>query len=217
MVVTRTLVDAADPAFADPVKPIGRYFSEEEAARFERFGETWRRFDKGWRRVVASPEPLEILDAAGRGRAAWTSGFTVVAAGGGGVPVVREPDGTLRGVEAVIDKDLAAAVLARDVEATTLVIATNVPHAFVGYGTPRQRPDRAGDARRSCGRCRPRGTSPRGSMGPKVEAAAAVRRERRGARRDHLAGADRRRRSTARPAPWCGRSRGWDCERMTKG
>jgi len=170
VVVTRTLVDAADPAFADPVKPIGRYFTEEEAARFERFGETWRRFDKGWRRVVASPEPVEILDAEAA-VALMESGFTVVAAGGGGVPVVREPDGTLRGVAAVIDKDLAAAVLARDVKASTLVIATNVPHAFVGYGTPRQRP---------VGRVTPEelralqaeGHFARGSMGPKIEAAA---------------------------------------------
>lgn len=170
VVVTRTLVDAADPAFADPVKPIGRYFSEEEAARFERFGETWRRFDKGWRRVVASPEPVEILDAEAA-VALMESGFTVVAAGGGGVPVVREPDGTLRGVAAVIDKDLAAAVLARDVKASTLVIATNVPNAFVGYGTPQQRP---------IGRVTPEelralqaeGRFARGSMGPKIEAAA---------------------------------------------
>ncbi|MFO7249577.1 MAG: carbamate kinase [Actinomycetes bacterium] len=170
VVVTRTLVDAADPAFADPVKPIGRYFTEEEAARFERFGETWRRFDKGWRRVVASPEPVEILDAEAA-VALMESGFTVVAAGGGGVPVVREPDGTLRGVAAVIDKDLAAAVLARDVKASTLVIATNVPNAFVGYGTPQQRP---------IGRVTPEelralqaeGHFARGSMGPKIEAAA---------------------------------------------
>jgi carbamate kinase len=98
------------------------------------------------------------------------AGYTVVAAGGGGVPVVREPDGSLRGVAAVIDKDLAAAVLARDVKATTLVIATNVPHAYVGYGTPRQRP---------IGRVTPgelralqaEGHFARGSMGPKIEAA----------------------------------------------
>lgn len=170
VVVTRTLVDPADPAFADPVKPIGRYFGAEEAARFERLGETWRRFDRGWRRVVASPEPLEILDA-DAAIALMESGFTVVAAGGGGVPVVREADGSLRGVAAVIDKDLAAAVLARDVKANTLVIATNVPHAYLEYGTPRQRP---------IGRITPgelralqaEGHFARGSMGPKIEAAA---------------------------------------------
>lgn len=169
VVVTRTLVDPADPAFADPVKPIGRYFTEAEAARFERFGETWRRFDRGWRRVVASPEPLEILDA-DAAAALMESGFTVVAAGGGGVPVVREPDGTLRGVAAVIDKDLAAALLARAVKATTLVIATNVDHAYAAYGTPEQRP---------IGRVTPEemralqaeGHFARGSMGPKIEAA----------------------------------------------
>ncbi|MEV5407709.1 carbamate kinase [Thermopolyspora sp. NPDC052614] len=169
VVVTRTLVDPADPAFADPVKPIGRYFTEAEARRFERLGETWRRFDRGWRRVVASPEPLEILDA-DAAAALMEDGFTVVAAGGGGVPVVRDPDGTLRGVAAVIDKDLAAALLARAVKATTLVIATNVDHAYAGYGTPDQRP---------IGRVTPEqmralqaeGHFARGSMGPKIEAA----------------------------------------------
>lgn len=81
-IVTRTLVDPADPAFQDPVKPIGRYFGEEEARRFEGHGQAWRRFDRGWRRVVASPRPVEILDASAA-VALIDAGFTVVAAGGG--------------------------------------------------------------------------------------------------------------------------------------
>jgi carbamate kinase len=169
VLVTRTLVDPADPAFANPVKPIGRYFSEEEARRFERRGETWRRFERGWRRVVASPEPLEILDA-DAAVALMTAGYTVVAAGGGGVPVARGADGTLRGVEAVIDKDLAAAVLARAVQASALVIATDVPCVVASYGTPDARPigrTTLGELRE----LRAAGHFPAGSMGPKVDAA----------------------------------------------
>jgi carbamate kinase len=169
VVVTRTLVDAADPAFADPVKPIGRYFTEEEARRFEKLGEVWRRFDRGWRRVVASPEPLEILDA-DAATALMNAGYTVVAAGGGGVPVVREADGSLRGVEAVIDKDLAAGVLARAVRAATLVIATDVPHAIIGFGTAEARPI-GRTTLREMRVLQAAGHFARGSMGPKVDAA----------------------------------------------
>ncbi|MCG5214115.1 carbamate kinase [Streptosporangium sp. KLBMP 9127] len=169
VVVTRTLVDPADPAFADPVKPIGRYFTQREARRFERLGQTWREFERGWRRVVASPEPREILDAAAVS-ALMDQGFVVVAAGGGGVPVTRAPDGSLRGVEAVIDKDLAAALLARAVRATVLVIATDVPCAFAGYGTPQARPlHRVAPAELRA--LHTAGHFAGGSMGPKVEAA----------------------------------------------
>ncbi|MGW5682436.1 carbamate kinase [Nonomuraea sp. NPDC003754] len=168
-VVTRTLVDARDPAFEEPVKPIGRYFSEAEARRFEKLGQSWRRFERGWRRVVASPEPLEILDA-GAATALIAAGFTVVAAGGGGVPVVRQADGRLTGVEAVVDKDLAAALLARAVQAEVLIIATDVPNAVVGYSGPDPRPV----GRISAGELRvlhAAGHFAGGSMGPKVEAA----------------------------------------------
>ncbi|MEU7897836.1 carbamate kinase [Nonomuraea sp. NPDC049152] len=168
-VVTRTLVDARDPAFEDPVKPIGRYFTEVEARRFEKLGQSWRRFERGWRRVVASPEPLEILDAAAA-TALMAAGFTVVAAGGGGVPVVRQADGSLTGVEAVVDKDLAAALLARAVRAEALIIATDVPNAVVGYGGPDPRPI----GRISADELRvlhAAGHFAGGSMGPKVEAA----------------------------------------------
>jgi carbamate kinase len=169
VVVTRTLVDAGDPGFTDPAKPIGRYFSAHEAEKFGALGQTWRPFGaKGRRRVVASPEPLEILDAPAVD-ALLAAGFIVVAAGGGGVPVVREDDG-FRGVEAVIDKDLAAQLLARHVDASTLVIATNVECAMVGYGTPEERPI----GRTTVTRLRAYaadGEFAGGSMGPKVEAA----------------------------------------------
>ncbi len=115
-VVTRTLVDPDDPAFHDPVKPIGQYFSVVEARRFQALGQSWREFERGWRRVVASPRPVEILDAA-PAVALMEAGYTVVAAGGGGVPVVRDAEGRLHGVEAVIDKDHAACALAQAVGA----------------------------------------------------------------------------------------------------
>ncbi|WP_248963918.1 amino acid kinase family protein [Sphaerisporangium perillae] len=170
VVVTRTLVDLADPAFAAPVKPIGRYFTEAEARRFEQLGQTWRAFPgKGFRRVVASPAPLEILDAPAA-LALMDAGYTVVVAGGGGVPVARQADGSLRGVEAVIDKDAAAAVLAAAVRASVLIVATDVPAAVEGYGTGRARPI----GRTTVAELRAlqaAGHFASGSMGPKVEAA----------------------------------------------
>lgn len=170
-VLTRTLVDAGDPGFDQPAKPVGRFFPEEEARRAMALGQHWRTFGgRGWRRVVGSPEPVEILDAPAVD-ALVAAGFIVVAAGGGGVPVVRAGDGGLRGVEAVVDKDLAAALLARHIGAETLVIATDVDHVMVGFGGPGERP---------IGRTTPEelrelaraGEFGGGSMGPKVEAAA---------------------------------------------
>ena len=122
--VTRTLVDADDEGFTTPTKPIGRHLPEAEARLLIGHGETWEdRGAKGWRRVVASPEPLEILDAPAV-LALIEAGFVVVANGGGGIPHVRRPDGSLAGVEAVIDKDLGAALLAETTSADVLVIAT---------------------------------------------------------------------------------------------
>ena len=168
--VTRTRVDADDPRFRTPTKPIGRYLPEAEARLMIDHGQVWQdRGDKGWRRVVASPEPREILDAAPV-VALLADGFVVVAAGGGGIPVVREPDGTVRGVEAVIDKDLSAAVLARAVGAEVLVIATDVPGVSLDFGTPAERrlgPVPVAELRGYAAG----GHFASGSMGPKVEAA----------------------------------------------
>ena len=170
VVVTRSLVDGSDPGFQTPTKPVGRFLSRHQAQRFISMGQTWAdRGPKGWRRVVASPEPLEILDAPAIDSLV-EAGFVVVGAGGGGIPVVREADGSIRGAEAVIDKDLAAVVLARTVGAEALVIATDVPAAVKGYGTKDAEP---------IGRVTPdelraiaaEGHFASGSMGPKVEAA----------------------------------------------
>lgn len=169
--VTRTLVRWDDPGLVEPTKPIGRYLSAEEAKILMDHGETWRDFGaKGWRRVVASPEPLEIVDAPAIRAMVEATDYVVVANGGGGVPVVVDADGLLRGVEAVIDKDLGAALLAETVAADVLVIATDVPHVQVGFGTPDARAlgqIGASDLRALA----ETGEFGAGSMGPKVEAA----------------------------------------------
>jgi carbamate kinase len=170
-VVTRVLVDADDPGWRRPTKPIGRHVSEEEAAERIAAGETWEpRGDKGWRRMVPSPRPLEILDRATI-RALMAEGAIVVAAGGGGIPMVRE-DGELRGVECVLDKDRTAALLASTVEADVLLIATDVEAAAIGYGTERQEWLGAVEPERLRALLEA-GEFAGGSMGPKVEAALA--------------------------------------------
>jgi carbamate kinase len=170
VVVSRTLVAADDPGFAEPTKPIGRYLPAAEAAELISHGQTWRDFGaRGWRRVVASPEPLECVDAPAA-RTLLAAGYVVVCAGGGGVPVTRDAAGRLGGVEAVIDKDLTAAVLARQLGVRTLLIATDVETVVAGWGTPQARP--LGQVRVAQMRAlADQGEFPSGSMGPKVEAA----------------------------------------------
>jgi len=170
VVVSRTLVAAGDPGFAEPTKPIGRYLPAAEAADLISHGQTWRDFGaRGWRRVVASPEPLECVDAPAA-RTLLAAGYVVVCAGGGGVPVTRDAAGRLGGVEAVIDKDLTAAVLARQLGVRTLLIATDVETVMAGWGTPEARP--LGQVRVAQMRAlADQGQFPSGSMGPKVEAA----------------------------------------------
>lgn len=168
-VITRTLVDRHDPAFDEPSKPIGRYLSKADAEVLMEHGQTFEeRGDKGWRRLVPSPAPLEILDAGVISTLAG-SGYLVVANGGGGIPVVRDDDGLLRGVEAVIDKDLGAALLAQSVAADLLLIATDVDAAILRYGKPDAEPiaEVSVETMRSYV---DEGHFARGSMGPKVEA-----------------------------------------------
>jgi carbamate kinase len=137
-VITQTLVAADDPAFQHPSKPIGAFLSEEQARMFMADG--WSVIEdagRGWRRVVASPEPRQIieLDAI---RHLLHDGFIVVAAGGGGIPVVRNRKGELRGVMAVIDKDRATALLAIGLRADLFLISTAVEKVALRYGHPDQ-------------------------------------------------------------------------------
>ena len=169
-VVTRTLVASDDDGFTKPSKPIGRFLPAEEAALLIEHGETWEdRGEKGWRRVVASPEPLQILDAPAV-QALVDAGFVVVANGGGGIPVIREIDGSLHGVEAVIDKDLGAALLARSLGADVLIIATDVPQAVLRFGTPEAEPLGTVTVEQLRAYAA-EGHFASGSMGPKVDAA----------------------------------------------
>ncbi|HYY48068.1 MAG TPA: carbamate kinase [Thermoplasmata archaeon] len=170
--LTQTLVDPADPAFANPAKPIGPYYTREEEIIVKK-AKGWKMvFDQrgGWRRVVPSPKPVEIVEAeAIRQLVAGGDGQVVIAAGGGGIPVVRR-DGRLVGVEAVIDKDLAAALLARSIGWKHLVIATDVAQVALDFGKPTQKfLDRLTikEAKQHLAA----GQFPPGSMGPKVEAA----------------------------------------------
>ncbi len=169
-IITRTLVDADDPGFTHPTKPIGRFLSKEEAKPFIDLGQVWEdRGEKGWRRVVASPDPIEVLDAHTL-LTLMEAGYVVVAAGGGGIPVVRSDAATVHGIEAVIDKDLTAALLARAIDADALVIATDVPNAVIGWETPDARP-LGRVSMKEMEAYAAQGHFASGSMGPKVDAA----------------------------------------------
>jgi carbamate kinase len=168
--ITQVLVDADDPAFKSPSKPIGEVISDERADLLRDQG--WdlmpHRQGRGWRRVVASPQPREILEAAAI-KAMVEDGVIVIAAGGGGVPVVLDEEGSLRGVAAVVDKDLASALLAVDLDADGLLILTNVDRVALDYDTDEQRDvDRmtVAEARAYM----EEGQFPAGSMGPKIAA-----------------------------------------------
>ena len=170
--ITQTLVDANDPAFAKPTKPIGPYYTREADLIVKR-AKGWKLVSDprgGWRRVVPSPQPVDIVEKdtilklVGDG-----DGSVVICAGGGGVPVVRR-EGRLAGVEAVIDKDLAAAVLAKVIGWKTLVIATDVERVALDFGKPGQRfldKMTLAEARTHLAE----GQFPEGSMGPKILAA----------------------------------------------
>ena len=169
-VVTQTLVDRDDPAFAAPSKPIGEFYTQEQAEERGRV-EKWTMVEdagRGWRRVVASPKPVRIIESEVIRHLA-DAGYVVVAAGGGGIPVIAAEPGVLHGAAAVIDKDLASAVLAHEIGADLLVIATAVEKVCLNFGQPEQRALDAmtvAEARRYIAA----GHFPAGSMLPKIEA-----------------------------------------------
>ena len=169
-VVTQTVVDRNDPAFAKPSKPIGEFYSREQAEERMRL-EHWAMVEdagRGWRRVVASPRPVRIIES-GVIRHLVEGGYVVVAAGGGGIPVVADEQGMLSGVAAVIDKDMASAVVAAQIGADLLVISTAVEKVLLNFGQPGQRALDAmtvAEARRYVAE----GHFAPGSMLPKIEA-----------------------------------------------
>ncbi len=139
-VVTQVLVDKNDPSFKKPSKPIGQFYTEAESKdRIAKDG--WDMVEdagRGWRRVVASPLPLEIIEENAI-NALTEKGFCVVAVGGGGIPVIRDENGMLKGTAAVIDKDFASALLASNIKADTFIVSTAVPKACLNFGKPDQK------------------------------------------------------------------------------
>lgn len=174
-VISRTEVSSGDPAFAHPSKPVGRYYAEDEARVLRKQYGWAMEYDGargGWRRIVPSPRPVRWIEGAAV-RSLLESGLGTrwipVVAGGGGIPVVRRPDGSFEGVEAVIDKDLAASMVARELGVETLAIVTDVPGAAVSFG---KRGERwlTQVSRRELAEYWKRGEFGEGSMGPKVAA-----------------------------------------------
>ena len=169
-IVTQVLVDKDDPAFENPTKPIGGFMTREEAAQFEQQG--WRIVEdagRGWRRVIASPRPKEIIEVNAI-RAMMEEGWIVIAVGGGGIPVIRNKKGELRAAPpSVIDKDWASALMAVDAQVDLFLISTGVEKVALYFNTPRQQwLDRmtAAEARQYLAE----GHFAAGSMKPKIEA-----------------------------------------------
>ena len=170
-IVTQVLVDPDDPGFENPTKPIGPFMSETEA-RQHADEDGWAIAEdagRGWRRIVPSPRPLEIIELPTI-RDMLDAGTLVVAAGGGGIPVIRKADGSLRPRPAVIDKDAASCLLACELGASVLIFSTDVDKVALNYGTPQQlNIDRMNAA--ECRQYLQEGHFAVGSMRPKIESA----------------------------------------------
>jgi carbamate kinase len=170
-IVSQTLVDAEDRAFKSPTKPVGPFYTAKEAEQL-RESKGWHIISdsgRGYRRVVPSPTPLDIVEKETIIRL-FETGTVVISVGGGGVPVVREKNGRLRGVEAVLDKDRTAALLAKTLGVETLLILTDVEKVYINYG---KRDQRALDRMtvEDCRKYLAEGQFPEGSMGPKIQSA----------------------------------------------
>jgi carbamate kinase len=170
-VLSQVVVDKNDPSLANPTKFIGQFYTKKKALELAKELGWVVKEDagRGWRQVVPSPEPLTIVEKE-EIRRLVKSGVIVITAGGGGIPVRIEPDGTYEGVDAVIDKDRASVVLAREIGASLLLILTGVERVALDFNTPRQR-DLDVLTVRSARRYLEEGHFPRGSMGDKIEAA----------------------------------------------
>jgi len=170
-VLTQVVVDKNDRAFLNPTKPIGPFFTKEEAERLGR-EKGWHIVEdshRGYRRVVASPTPLKIVEVTAV-RKLLEADEIVIAAGGGGIPVIMKEDGDLEGVDVVIDKDLASSVLARDIRADCLVMLTGVERVFLNYKQANERTLKC-ITKNEAQQYLQEGHFPPGSMGPKIQAA----------------------------------------------
>ncbi|MDF2570060.1 MAG: arcC1 2 [Sporomusa sp.] len=139
--VTQVVVDANDPAFGIPTKPIGSFYTQEQAEKIQKENPEWvivSDSGRGYRRVVASPLPQEIVEKTVINKLVQ-EGYCMIAVGGGGIPVIRQEDGSFKGVDAVIDKDFAASLLASQIQADELIISTSVPKVYLNYGKPNER------------------------------------------------------------------------------
>jgi carbamate kinase len=170
-IVTQVIVDREDPAFAEPTKPVGPFYTKYRAQILAK-EKKWAMVEdagRGYRKVVPSPRPIDVVPK-------WiirdlvSAGRIVIAAGGGGIPVIIDGRGLFKGVEAVIDKDYVASLIAREVKVDLFIILTGVERVFLDYGTPQERPlDTLTVAQAK--EHLDQGQFPRGSMGPKIEAA----------------------------------------------
>ena len=170
-VLTQVIVDKHDKAFSNPTKPIGPFFTEEDAERFRK-QKGWHIVEdsyRGYRRVVASPNPLKIVEERAI-KGLLETGDIVIAAGGGGIPVIMKEDGDLEGVDVVVDKDLASSILARDIKANCLMMLTGVEQVFLNFKQPNERALKALTVKEAQ-RYLKEGHFPPGSMGPKIQAA----------------------------------------------
>ena len=170
-ILTQSIVDKADPAFKNPTKPIGLFYTKAESSKLSR-KKGWKMISdsgRGYRRVVPSPRPIAIPEFPII-KELFDRNFIIIQSGGGGIPVVRRRNGMLIGVEAVIDKDLCASLLASLLKTDVLLILTDVDKVSLNYGTPEQRSlDRMTAS--ECKKYLAEGQFPAGSMGPKIEAA----------------------------------------------
>ena len=169
--VSQVVVDKDDPAFAKPTKPVGPFYSQARAQELAR-DKKWVMVEdagRGWRKVVPSPKPIDVVPN-GIIRELVEAGRIVIAAGGGGIPIIINGNGLFEGVEAVIDKDYAASLLAREVRVDLFIILTAIERVFIDFGKPTQREApvlTVDEARRFLAD----GQFPPGSMGPKIRAA----------------------------------------------
>ncbi|MFW9993502.1 MAG: carbamate kinase [Candidatus Odinarchaeota archaeon] len=174
-IITQTVVDRKDPAFQNPTKPVGPFYTKEQAESIQQEHPDYAIIEdagRGYRRVVPSPDPVEIYEK-DQINDLLEAGFIIIASGGGGIPVIKELDGTIRGVEAVIDKDLAGERLAVDTRADAFAILTDEDRVYLHYNTPEAKPVDSMTLSELEKHLEERafGKSLKGSMGPKLKAA----------------------------------------------